>query len=584
MKKYVDIPKHNTALFFIYPMNILPQQFIYSLFTVLSLTILDEFAFSQAIDGGYDHSLVFCDDGTVAACGRNIFGQLGIGAAFPGNTSFPKQVVGLNNIIMVAAGSFHSLALDSDSTVWSWGLNNYGQLGLGTYTTAYLPTPMLGITDIISIGGGYYHSLALQSDSTVWAWGFNQFGQLGDSTQIDKTAPVPVYGLSKFIAIAAGSFHSMALCSDSTVWAWGYNGFGQLGNNTTTSKMYPVQVVGLSNVIAIAAGVEHSIALSNDGTLWTWGRNLYGQLGDSTNVNRTIPIPVLSNVIGIAGGGLHTIALRNDGTVWTWGRNDKGQLGDGTFTDSNAPTQMLSISNIVHVAGGLKHSFAIKKNGTVWAWGFGGYGQLGDAMGNTSPDPVAMMLSCNAFPLPIEMIQFTGYHKNGVNTLQWVTSVEIENDHFVVERSSHGVVFESIGQVKGVSNASSQHQYTFTDNTPVNGANYYRLKQVDWDGHNIYSEVITIVAEFADDFFINISPNPAHSTVKVKFQIHTETDPVGIQIYNAFGQQVSASMLDNLSIGTHQKEWNTVHWSAGIYFISVNTATDYYIKKLVISK
>ena len=165
-----------------------------------------------------------------------------------------------------------------------------------------------GLSNVISIAGGYLHSVALKSDGTVWAWGNNTYGQLGDDSAADKTIPTEIDGISNVSAIASGYYHTIVLKSDGTVWTWGDNSFGQLGNGTNNNSSAPVKVTGLNNdthlVISIAGGYWHSIALKSDGSVWTWGNNIHGQLGDGTTANKNTSVQVdgLTDVIAIAGG------------------------------------------------------------------------------------------------------------------------------------------------------------------------------------------------------------------------------------------------------------------------------------------
>jgi hypothetical protein len=178
---------------------------------------------------------------------------------------------------------------------------------------------------VSAISGGYYHTAALKSDGTVWTWGRNNYGQLGNNSYTDSSTAVEVVGqdgsgtLSDIKAIAGGSYHTVALKSDGTVWAWGRNASGQLGNGTTTDISTPVEVVladqtPLGNIIAIAAADDYTIALKSDGNIWAWGNNASGQLGDGTTNNRLNPVKVdhIDGVTSIAGVGGHTIALAED--------------------------------------------------------------------------------------------------------------------------------------------------------------------------------------------------------------------------------------------------------------------------------
>jgi len=208
------------------------------------------------------------------------------------NSTVPIQVTGLNSVTAIAAGSNHTVALKGDGTVWTWGDNDDGQLGDGTFTTSTVPVQVTGLNGITAIAAGSNHTVALKGDGTVWAWGDNSNDQLGDGG-IEKTSPVPVqvYGLNGVTAIAAGGFHTIALKGDGTVWTWGLNIYGQLGNGTFITNNIPSQVPVFTGVTAIAGGGFHTIALKGDGTVWTWGWNIYGQLGNgTTSITNNIPM------------------------------------------------------------------------------------------------------------------------------------------------------------------------------------------------------------------------------------------------------------------------------------------------------
>ena len=183
--------------------------------------------------------------------------------------------------------------MKADGTVWAWGRNDHGQLGDGT-TTDYRndPAQVGGLSGVIAIAVGEQYTVALKSEGTVWTWGRNDYGQLGDGTNTDRNIPVQASELSGVIAVAAGELHTVALKSDGIVWTWGYNTYGQLGDGTNTERNTPVQVSGLNDITAITAGWEHTIALESDGTVWTWGDNTDGQLGDGTNMARNTPVQI----------------------------------------------------------------------------------------------------------------------------------------------------------------------------------------------------------------------------------------------------------------------------------------------------
>jgi alpha-tubulin suppressor-like RCC1 family protein len=336
-----------------------------------------------AISAGFTHSMALKSDGTIWSWGRNTYGQLGHHPYV--NQDLPSQVPDLNGIFAIATGSYHSLALKSDGTVWAWGYNNYGQLGnsdQGTYSST--PRQTLNLTNVVAIAGGQYHSLALKADGTVWAWGYNYYGQLGNNTWDNSQNPVQVFNLTDVVAIAAGGTHSMAIKTDGTVWTWGSNSDGKLGNNNPgVNSNVPVQANGLTEAIAIDGGQDFSLALKANGTLWTWGTNGYGQLGDNTYVRKTVPTQLITptDVISISGGYTYTLALKSDGKIWSWGNNIYGALGDDTVITRPYPVNVknLNLGIVVNpkVGASCFSTFVLKKNGTVWAWGHNQYGDLG---------------------------------------------------------------------------------------------------------------------------------------------------------------------------------------------------------------
>ena len=285
--------------------------------------------------------------------------------------------------ILLAGFSLLSLsAQPKPGSVSAWGRNNYGQLGNGTNIDSYAPVTVSGLTQVVGIASGSDHNLAVKVDGTVWAWGLNNHGQLGNGTNVDSNTPVQVgplpngLPLTGVVAVAAGGFngveYSLALTSNGTVWAWGSNLYGQLGNGTNGDSSTPVAVSGLSGVVAIAGGYYHGLALTSNGTVWAWGYNGYGQLGSGTYVGTNTPFLLngLTGIVALAGGTSHSLAVKNDGTVWAWGYDAHGQLGNGTYMEANnVPAQVSNLTQVAAIAGGSLHSLALTSSGTVRAWG-----------------------------------------------------------------------------------------------------------------------------------------------------------------------------------------------------------------------
>jgi alpha-tubulin suppressor-like RCC1 family protein len=332
-----------------------------------------------AIAAGLQFSAAIKADGSLYTWGHNAIGQLGLGTTTSVNK--PTQVTSVGSVITtVALSDTHGLAIDTSGKVRAWGLNTNGQVGDGTTSTRTAPVTLSSIGEVIRVAAGASHSLALKTDGTVWAWGLNANGQLGDGTTTQRSSPVQVSGLVSIVAIAAGGSHSLALKSDGTLWVWGSNSNGQLGDGTTTQRNAPVQVSGMSGVSAITAGQFFSVATLTDGTAKSWGLNSLGQLGNGSTTQSLVPVTVagLSNVKLLSAGREHAVALRVDGSVWGWGSTSQGQLGSISPSGLSTPAELSGLRNVVGVAAGALHSLFLKSDGAITAYGDNSAGALGD--------------------------------------------------------------------------------------------------------------------------------------------------------------------------------------------------------------
>ena len=427
---------------------------------------------AQSISAGTFHSLAICNDSTVSAWGLNQWGELGIDL-LNYESNIPVKVNALNQVIAVAAGRNHSLALKNDGTVWAWGDNAIGELGQGTLTVgSTVPVQVKGLTNIKAItAGGYYFSLALKNDGTVWAWGNNNYGQLGNGTYTNSNKPIQVIGLLDVVAISEGNAHCLALKKDGTVWAWGYNMFGQLGIGGQINSSIPIQVSSLTGVVAVSAGRDHSLALTVNGTVLGWGINTYGQLGDpNTYIAHLIPVLIngLSGIIAIAGGEQHSLALKSDGTVWAWGSNLQGQLGNGNNIDSSIPSQVTNLSGVKAITSSLVgcngggHCQAITDNGELWTWGHNFHGQLGVGNNTNSNVPVQVSDVCSLL--------------NGVNTITEQSDIFVYPNPFASQTTLEAndlfkdatlTINNCLSQtVKQMKNISGEEIILFRDNLP----------------------------------------------------------------------------------------------------------------------
>ena len=186
---------------------------------------------------------------------------------------------------------------------------------------------------------GYYFGAEIRSDGTLWTWGYNEYGQLGDGTFVTKTSPVQI-GLDRdWATVSAGDSHVLAIKTDGTLWAWGWNDYYTLGLGETDAHYSPTQVGTDTDWVSVAAGEMHSLGLKSDGTLWAWGDNAEGQLGQGDNLDEMVPAQVGSDAdwAGIAAGAYSSAAIKVDGTLWMWGANGNGQLGLGDTAPRTSP-------------------------------------------------------------------------------------------------------------------------------------------------------------------------------------------------------------------------------------------------------
>ena len=345
--------------------------------------------FKMVETGGY-HTLAIDTEGNLWTWGYNNCGQLGDGTT--ANRTNPVQIKSEIKFKEISVGKSHSVAIDIEGNLWAWGRNDYGQLGDGTTTNRTNPVQIKSGAKFIKISAEDDRSLAIDIEGNLWAWGNNYRGQLGDGTTTNRTSPVQIKSNTKFAKISIGFAYSVAIDIEGNLWTWGINNKGQLGNGTTTDKMTPIQIKDDTKFLKISAGrAGHVLAIDVEGNFWVWGQNPYGQLGDGTTTDRTIPEQVKSDIkfSEISAGNTHSIAIDDKGNLWTWGQNDKGQLGDGTTTNRTTPVQIKAGIKFTNVcARGSDSSFALDSGKYLWTWGYNYNGQLGDGTTVNKLEPV----------------------------------------------------------------------------------------------------------------------------------------------------------------------------------------------------
>ncbi|PKL30786.1 hypothetical protein CVV43_05370, partial [Candidatus Saccharibacteria bacterium HGW-Saccharibacteria-1] len=348
----------------------------------------------------------------------------------------------------IAVGQSHTLALDTDGNVYAWGYNASGQLGLGNNLSQIEPklvntASYIGVgNEVKNIVAGASYSVVLTANGKIYSWGDNNYGQLGNNSTTVSNVPVAAYASGvlndKMIkSVSAQGYHTVALGTDGQIYSWGYNAYGELGNNTNTNSSVPVViyssgVLSGDNIISISTGNYHTLALGESGRVYSWGRNNSGQLGDNTLINNLIPVEVYRSgvldgkkITKISSGSNHSLALDSNGELYSWGLNTYGQLGDSTVTTRQIPVKVdqsgvLSGKIVNSMSAGGNYSVATSYSGTVYTWGANNYGQL--AKGDTANTNIPGVIS--AIPIPFSLAVdgiITPIYERTKNSLSFIT-------------------------------------------------------------------------------------------------------------------------------------------------------------------
>ena len=301
-----------------------------------------------AADARYQHTIAIKKDGSLYAWGYNGMGMLGDNTKIDKNK--PTQVGSADNWAAAAVGgstnSAHTIAIRADGSLYVWGCNYFGEIGNGSLggsaPNQTTPQRVGALYEWASFEAGANHNIAIKKVGTLWVWGSNQNGQLGldnSGTGTHRPSPQQVGRDDDWATVIAGSAHSIAIKKDGSLWAWGFNNAGQVGDDTTLNKTTPVLISTSNDWKAVVARYRHNLAIKTDGSLWAWGLNNSGQLGDGTATNRSIPTRVGTayDWVVVAAGENHSMGIKIDGSLWAWGNNSSGQFGDNTKASCNAP-------------------------------------------------------------------------------------------------------------------------------------------------------------------------------------------------------------------------------------------------------
>eukprot|EP01130_Rhizamoeba_saxonica_P000173 TRINITY_DN10170_c0_g1_i1.p1 TRINITY_DN10170_c0_g1~~TRINITY_DN10170_c0_g1_i1.p1 ORF type:complete len:1458 (+),score=309.36 TRINITY_DN10170_c0_g1_i1:148-4374(+) len=287
-----------------------------------------------------------------------------------------SQISQTIRIKKISAGMNHVLAISDNGEVYSWGKNNFGQLGLGHNETMYNPEKVeyLSGVYIVDIACGGEHSLALDDNNNLWSWGNGEQGQLGNGKS-SKIVPTKVIQFEEthVIKILAG-YNFSVVFTGIGIYTFGDGSCGQLGLGDTSTREYPTKIVGIDGlrVEDISCGHSHVVLLCRNGELWTWGNGSSGQLGHGDTDDRLVPTMVEyllgKHIKSVDCGSYHTIAITDIENIYTWGSGNKSP--DPSDSNYMFPSIVNSLrgTHLTHIYCGNTHNIGLTGNGDMYIW------------------------------------------------------------------------------------------------------------------------------------------------------------------------------------------------------------------------
>jgi len=310
-------------------------------------------------------------DGTLWSWGYNGQGVLGINLGNGANRSSPIQIPG-TTWANVVSSDLATFATKTDGTAWAWGANGRGQLGQNNETQYSSPVQIGSGTDWSTLNAGYNSVFGIKTDGTMWGWGRGDDGGLGINIGAGSqsySSPVQIPGTTWKEVQPIHSDGAIALKTNGTLWSWGLNHKGQAGQNHVNKISSPTQIPGTTWAL-ISSTDRGALATKTDGTLWGWGHNYMGYLGLGDILDRSSPVQVpgttwpTATISKLRGFNTSAAVIKQDGTMWTWGENEKGQLGHNSNVNYSSPVQMGALSDWGQIMSGMRNVWAIQEDET----------------------------------------------------------------------------------------------------------------------------------------------------------------------------------------------------------------------------
>lgn len=253
--------------------------------------------------------------GELYTFGSNNRGQLGF-TDTGNNCPYPQRLPFPTDVIQVSCGMFHTALVTNSGQIYTFGANKSGQLGLGDITDRDVPTPLEQFPEKArQVICGKYHTVVVTTKGNLYTWGNNNFGQLGIG--LDKmyiTIPCQIRDIPKVKQVSAGTYHTAFITNKGELYTCGDNRSGQLGILGTTGTDIPLKITFPEGITDVSCGENHTVCITEDGQLYSFGSNHRGQLGLADGECKLIPTPIpgLFPASKISCGTSYTAVLCSD--------------------------------------------------------------------------------------------------------------------------------------------------------------------------------------------------------------------------------------------------------------------------------
>jgi len=321
--------------------------------------------------------------GNLYTVGYNRVGQLGIaiseeqGAGCAIATQVPYTES--KTWVQVASGSYHSLAIASDGTLWSSGTNNSGQLGLGDTVTRWRFTQVGTDTDWSSIYCGYNFSIAIKTDGTLWGCGDNSTYQLGFPDGNNRLVFTQIGTDSDWLMAAGGDVHMVAVKTTGELYGCGYTKYGELGYGSGTTYLTTLTLLSPTDIVFAACSEECTYVIDSSGYMYVTGENGWGELGLGHNdIVYTFTMHDNPEWSHVACAAYSAMAIKTDGSLWSCGVNSQGELAQGDYDERYSWEQVGTDTDWETVYGHYFCMYARKTNGRLYFAGENGSGNCGN--------------------------------------------------------------------------------------------------------------------------------------------------------------------------------------------------------------